>query len=134
MKNRSAGWQVGLTLLPIVVSLLITALLVMAVGADPRAVFEKIWEGAFRDSNAVGQVVNFWIPLTLASIGLIITFTAGLWNIGVEGQITMGAVFASWAALSLPLPPALLIPIEIVVAMLGGALWATLCGILKTRL
>jgi general nucleoside transport system permease protein len=134
VNNRSAGWQVGLTLLPIVVSLLITSLLVMAVGADPRAVFEKIWEGAFRDSNALGQVVNFWIPLTLASIGLIITFTAGLWNIGVEGQITMGAIFASWAALSLPLPPAILIPIEIIAAMLGGALWALLCGVLKTRL
>jgi general nucleoside transport system permease protein len=134
VKNRSAGWQVVFSLLPIVVSLLITALLVMAVGADPRAVFEKIWEGAFRDSNAVGQVVNFWIPLTLASVGLIVTFTAGLWNIGVEGQITMGAVFASWAALTLPLPPAILIPIELVAAMVGGALWSLLCGVLKTRL
>jgi len=134
VKNRSVGWQVGLTVLPILVSLLITALLVMAVGANPITVFEKIWEGAFRDSNALGQVVNFWIPLTLASIGLVITFTAGLWNIGVEGQITMGAVFASWAALSLPLPPVILIPVEIAVAMLGGALWASLCGILKTRL
>lgn len=134
MKNRSAGWQVALTILPIVVSLLITALLVMAVGADPRAVFEKIWEGAFRDSNTIGQVVNFWIPLTLASIGLIVTFTAGLWNIGVEGQMTIGAVFASWAALSFPLPHPLLIPVEILLAMLGGALWATLCGVLKTHL
>jgi simple sugar transport system permease protein len=134
VKNRSAGWQVVLTILPIVVSLFITALLVMAVGADPRAVFEKIWEGAFRDSNTVGQVVNFWIPLTLASIGLIVTFTAGLWNIGVEGQMTIGAVFASWAALSFSLPHPLLIPVEILLAMLGGALWAALCGVLKTRL
>ena len=134
MKNRSAGWQVVLTILPIVVSLLITAVLVMEVGADPGAVFTKIWEGAFRDSNTVAQVINFWIPLTLASIGLIVTFTAGLWNIGVEGQITIGAVFASWAALSLSLPPALLIPVEILLAMLGGALWAALCGVLKTHL
>jgi general nucleoside transport system permease protein len=134
VKNRSAGWQVALTILPIVVSLLITAILVMAVGADPRAVFEKIWEGAFRDSNTVGQVINFWIPLTLTSVGLIVTFTAGLWNIGVEGQMTIGAVFASWAALSFSLPPELLIPVEILLAMLGGALWATLCGVLKTHL
>ncbi len=134
VKNRSAGWQVVLTTLPIAVSLLITAVLVVAVGADPIAVFVKIWEGAFRDSNTVGQVINFWIPLTLASIGLIVTFTAGLWNIGVEGQMTIGAVFASWAALSFPLPPLLLIPVEILLAMLGGALWALLCGVLKTRL
>lgn len=134
MKNRSAGLQIALTILPILVSLAITALLVIAVGADPRAVFEKVWEGAFRDSGAFAGVVNFWIPLTLVSIGLVVTFTAGLWNIGVEGQMTMGAVFASWAALSLPLPSLLLIPIEIVLAMLGGALWAALVGFLKIRL
>ncbi|MBZ0282526.1 MAG: ABC transporter permease [Anaerolineae bacterium] len=124
----------ALTIAPILVSLVITAGLILAVGAQPNVVFEKIAEGAFRNSEAFAQVLNFWIPLTLCSIGLIVTFTAGLWNIGVEGQMLMGAVFASWAALSLPLPHILLIPVEIGMAMLGGALWALVVGILKTRL
>jgi general nucleoside transport system permease protein len=133
MKNRSA-MRLGLTILPIFASLLITAVLIMLVGADPRAVFEKVWEGAFRDLRSFSQVVNFWIPLTLVSMGLIVTFTAGLWNIGVEGQMGMGAVFATWGALTLQLPPLILVPLEILLAMLGGALWAALVGILKTRL
>src|SRR5262245_36541799 len=107
MKNRSLGLQIALTVIPIILSLSITALLIMAVNADPRAVFEKVWEGAFRDSRSFAQVVNFWIPLTLVSIGLIVTFTAGLWNIGVEGQMMIGAVAASWAALYVSLPDAL---------------------------
>ncbi|MCB9451347.1 MAG: ABC transporter permease [Anaerolineaceae bacterium] len=134
MKNRSTALQIALTILPIALSLAITALLIMAVGADPRAVFEKVWEGAFRDERSVAQVVNFWIPLTLVSMGLVVTFTAGLWNIGVEGQMMVGAVFASWAALSVTLDPIILVPLEIILAAIGGMLWALLVGVLKTRM
>ena len=134
MKQRRLSLQIILTVVPIILSLSITALLIMAVNADPGSVFEKVWEGAFRDSRSFSQVVNFWIPLTLVSIGLIVTFTAGLWNIGVEGQMMIGAVAASWAALYVPLPSVIAIPFEILLAVLGGALWAALVAVLKTRL
>ncbi len=134
MKNRSLALQLAFALLPILVSLVFSALLVIAAGADPLAAFGKLWEGAFRNTTSLAQVVNLWIPLTLVSIGLVVTFTAGLWNIGVEGQMTMGAVFASWAAFSIVLPPAVLIPIELLIAALGGALWSMLVGVLKVRL
>jgi general nucleoside transport system permease protein len=134
MAKNGLALRVTLTILPIFVSLVITSILILAIGADPRAVFEKTWEGAFRSTSALAGVFNFWIPLTLCSLGLVIAFTAGLWNIGVEGQITMGAVFASWAARSLILPSPLLITIELLLAMLGGALWGALVGLLKTRL
>jgi general nucleoside transport system permease protein len=134
MKNRALALQIGLAIVPIIISLLVTTFLVLAAGASPGAVLQNLWEGAFRNTTSLAQVLNFWIPLTLASIGLVVTFTAGLWNIGVEGQITMGAVFASWAAFSLPLPPILLIPAELIVAMIGGMLWGALVGFLKVRL
>lgn len=133
MRNRTLV-SVGFALLPIIASLAITALLIIAVGSDPGAVFTAVTEGAFRDSRSFGGVVNFWIPLALCSFGLIVTFTAGLWNIGVEGQMMMGAVFASWAALFVDLPAPVLVPLEILLAMLGGGLWAALVGFLKTRL
>jgi simple sugar transport system permease protein len=78
-------------------------------------------------------VLAFWVPLLLCSAGLIITFTAGLWNIGVEGQIILGAICASWVALQVTAPAWVLIPLEIGAAMLGGALWAALSAVLKTR-
>jgi simple sugar transport system permease protein len=123
-----------MALAPIVASLAVTCLLIVLVGHDPVAVFTAVVEGAFRNSTSLAGVFNFWIPLTLASLGLVVTFRAGLWNIGVEGQMAMGAIFASWAAQYLALPSPILIPIEILVAMLGGALWAGLTGLLKTRL
>ncbi len=137
MKNRSAGTQIIFTLVPIIVSLLIGAVLVLAVGENPLEVFEKVWEGAFRNTRSISSVLNFWIPLTLVSMGLVITFRAGLWNIGIEGQMMAGAIFASWAALFMPAEPQfspLLIGLEIILAMLGGIVWAVLVGLLKVRL
>ncbi|MBI4786085.1 MAG: ABC transporter permease [Chloroflexi bacterium] len=91
-----------------------------------------MWNGAFGDPVRIGNVVLAWVPLLLASVGLLITFTAGLWNIGIEGQIVFGAIFTTWAARSLDLPAPLLIPILFLAGALGGALWALLAGILKT--
>lgn len=133
MKSR-VFLQAGFFLLPIVASLIITSVIILAVGSDPGEVFTAVWQGAFRNTTAFAGVLNFWIPLVLCSMGLIVTFTAGLWNIGVEGQMMMGALFASWAAQYVSLPQPALIGVEIVLAMLGGALWAALVGILKTRL
>ncbi len=124
----------GKALIPVAISLLVTALLVSLAGVNPLNAATELLRGSFRDLGAFANVVNFWIPLTFASIGLIITFTAGLWNIGVDGQITIGAIFASAVALSWDLPAPLLIAAQIVAAMVGGGLWGALVGILKARL
>ncbi len=133
MKNKI--WlQAGLVLLPIIISLVVTALLIIAVGSNPIEVFEKSWEGAFRNSTSFAGVVNFWIPLALCSLGLVVTFSAGMWNIGVEGQMLIGAIFASWGAQFVILPSPLLIGLEILLAALGGMAWAALVGVLRLRL
>lgn len=134
MKSQSLLVRIGFGIIPIVVSLLVTAVLIMLVGADPTKVASKLWSGAFADLASISNVINFWIPLTLASIGLVVTFTAGLWNIGVEGQILMGALFASGVALYWHFPAPLQVPVEILMAMIGGGLWAALVGVLKVYL
>ncbi|MCL4395781.1 MAG: ABC transporter permease [Chloroflexi bacterium] len=124
----NVAWAIG----PILLGLVLTTGALLAVGADPAQAYKTMWNGAFGSPVKLGDVVLAWVPLVLASIGLLITFTAGLWNIGIEGQIVLGAVFTAWAARSLDLPSVLLIPILFVAGMVGGALWALLAGILKT--
>jgi simple sugar transport system permease protein len=132
---------IGFALLPILISLVITALLIIAVGQNPLDVFNVIWQGSFgitwQDGvprlTSIADSLNLWIPLALASVALIVTFTAGLWNIGVEGQMMMGAIFASWGARTLELPPPLMVGAELALAALGGALVGLVIGILKTR-
>jgi ABC-type uncharacterized transport system permease subunit len=148
-ENRSLGTQVLFVLLPIVASLALSAALVMVVGRNPIEVAVTVWEGAFRDLTRIAGVLNFWIPLTLASLGLVVTFRAGLWNIGVEGQIMFGALFASGIAIFvgggrpfsffgaevvLNAPAYITLPLAIIAAAVGGVVWGLLAGLLKTRL
>jgi simple sugar transport system permease protein len=123
------GWPI----VPVVAALLFTSILLQLFGANPLEAYGAMLQGAFGDQSKTLSVLAFWVPLLLSATGLLVTFTAGLWNIGIEGQIVMGAIVATWVALSLQLPAPIQITLEIVAAMLGAALWAGLAGLLKTR-
>ncbi len=73
------------------------------------------------------------MPLTLAAAGLVVTFAAGLWNIGIEGQIVAGAIAGTWVAREVPGPAPLLIPLMLLAGAIGGMLWALLAGVLQDR-
>jgi ABC-type uncharacterized transport system permease subunit len=118
---------------PIAGALVVTSLLLFLFGAAPLEAFRAMYDGAFGDQTKTLSVLAFWVPLLLAGTGLLITFRAGLWNIGIEGQIIMGAIAASWVALRLNAPGPVLITVEILAAMLAGGLWAALSAVLKTR-
>jgi general nucleoside transport system permease protein len=118
-------WRhVILWLAPVILALLCGMVLLVAVGAPPVEAYGQILEGAFSSPSKVADVMAFWVPLLLAASGLLLTFTAGLWNIGIEGQMAMGAIWATAIALHVRLPAVLQVPLEILAAMVGGALWA----------
>ena len=117
------------------VALLITTLILLAAGAPPFKAYASILDGAFGSPGNLERLLISWSPLLLTTAGVLITFSAGLWNIGVEGQMTLGAIFATWMLRLLQdtsLPPALIIFLGILAGVLGGALWAGLAGALKT--
>ncbi len=125
------GFQVGALLL----ALLITTLILVAVGAPPIKSYMSIVKGAFGSTRNVVAVLITWSPLLLTTAGVLVTFSAGLWNIGMEGQMTMGAIFATGALRLFQdtgIPPAMIITLGILGGILGGALWAALAGALKT--
>jgi len=124
--------------LPIALALLVITLLLLVVGASPAETYGAMIDGAFGSSDKVFSTLAFWVPLLFCSIGLLVTFTTGLWNIGVEGQMIMGAIGASWVALKVAHPnpelsPWIVIPLELIAGAVFGALWAALAGVLKTR-
>jgi len=128
-----SGWLRLWPLVPIAGALIFTSVLLLLFDASPVEAYRAMLEGAFGGQDKILGVLAFWVPLLLCSTGLIVTFTAGLWNIGVEGQIILGAIAASWVALNVTAPAWVMIPLEIGAAMLGGALWAGLSAVLKTR-
>ena len=125
------GFQVG----ALILALLITTIILIAAGAPPLKAYGSILSGSFGSSKNLVAVLITWSPLLLTTAGVLITFAAGLWNIGVEGQMVLGAIFATWMLRLLQdtsLPPALIIFLGILFGMVGGALWAALAGALKT--
>ena len=133
---RNSRWfnfvvQVG----AVVLALLFTTLVLLATKAPPIEAFKNIIIGSVGSWSKFSDVLITWVPLLLATAGLLITFTAGLWNIGIEGQITLGAIFTTWMMRSLMdsgWNPALIIVLSILAGMLGGAFWAAIVGALKT--
>ena len=90
---------------------------------------------AARRYSLVGSVTR-GVPLGLVGLGYILAERANLTNVGGEGQICMGGIFAtaaslSWGAAKLPGPLAFLFPL--LVGTLAGALWGALAGFLKAR-
>ncbi len=119
----------------LILALAITTLILVAAGAPPLQSYGSILNGAFGSTQGLVRVLITCSPLLLTTAGVLITFAAGLWNIGVEGQMTLGAIFATWMLRLLQdtsLPPALIIILGILWGVVGGALWAGLAGALKT--
>ncbi|TLN16100.1 ABC transporter permease [bacterium] len=109
-------------------------MVLLLANAQPFEAYKNIFLGSVGSFKKFSDVLVAWIPLLLATSGLLVTFSAGLWNIGIEGQITMGAIFTTWALRLLQdstVPPALIIIVSFLAGMLGGALWASLVGLLK---
>jgi ABC-type uncharacterized transport system permease subunit len=120
------------TLVSFAAALAFGVVLLLLAGAPP---FEALWllvQGSFGSASKLSATLLAWSPLLLASAGLVITFAAGLWNIGVEGQIIVGAIAASWVARSLPGPVWVILPATILAGAIGGLIWALLAGALKT--
>lgn len=121
------------TLIALAVAFAFAAGLLWLADAPPLEAFRLILDGSFGTADRASATLLAWVPLVLASAGLVVTFNAGLWNIGVEGQIIMGAIIAAWAARVIPGPTAAVIPVTIVAGIVGGAAWALFAGVLKTR-
>lgn len=113
-------------------ALLIGAIMLGTIGANPIQGYGTMISAAFGNMEGLSNTAVKSIPLLLVGIGICIAFRASVINIGGEGQMVMGALLSTIAALSLPdLPSALIIPLVLIVGLVGGALWGAIPGALK---
>ncbi len=114
-------------------TLVVVGVFLLLLGKNPFGVAIELIRGAVADPNSRADVIMFAVPILLCASGLLITFTAGLWNIGIEGQITFGAIFATIVARSVTIHDSawLVLPIELLLAMVGGGLWASVVAVLR---
>ena len=124
-----------LVVLSVALGFVIGGLFFALVGVNPIDAYAKILVGSFGSLSGWREIGRKFIPLLLCGAGLAVAFRALFWNIGAEGQMLMGAVGATWVALSFRDAPALvLLPTMFGIGLAMGAAWCILPAILRSRL
>ncbi|GGK90817.1 ABC transporter permease [Deinococcus radiotolerans] len=131
MTAPSAARTALVTVASVVVALLICALVFVLAGQSPAEVYGTMLRGTLGDPTGLAEVGRRTIPLLLIGAGLALAFRAQFFNIGAEGQLLLGAVFAAGTALFLPIPGALLVPAVFAAGFVGGGLWALVAAALR---
>ncbi len=121
-----------LPVLAVLAALLVGAVMLVALGANPIRAYGALWVGAFGSFNALAETAVKAVPLLLVALGICISFRGNVINIGGEGQMMIGAILATLVGLHMTHWPGLVvISLALLVGFLGGALWGGIPGVLK---
>ncbi len=135
----SVNWRTGLVIpaLAVVTAFLIGAVVILLTGAGMSGVIEAysaLVVGAVGSLKAISETLTAATPLILTGLSVAIAFRAGLFNIGGEGQVIVGGIFAVWAGFTFTGLPAIAhLPLALAIGILGGALYGFIPGYLKAK-
>ena len=140
--TRVVGSQWFVSVLAVLIAFLVGAILIALTGASVTEAYYAMFRGAIVDPQAPTFVrtikpltdsVFFAIPLIVSGLGLAFGFRAGLFNIGGKGQMIMGALAAVWVGFSLSLPPVVHTLVALAAAIVAGAAYGGLAGVVKAK-
>lgn len=113
-------------------ALFLFGIILLIAGKDPIQSYREIFSSTLGSAYGFSEVLVAMIPMLLTAMAVAIPSRIWLINVGGEGQLYIGAAFATWGALTFQDQPAwLLLPLMGILGMLGGALWAFIPGYLK---
>jgi simple sugar transport system permease protein len=116
--------------------------MLVAIGASVGGAYLALFQGGvydFSQSNplvalqSLGHSIGFATPLIAAGLGIAVAFRSGVFNIGGQGQVLMGAAFAGYVGFTWDGPPVITMLVAVLFGLLGGGLLAGLVGVLKAR-
>jgi len=134
VRQPSAQWAQGpaVPVISVLVALFIGAIFVLISGHNPIRAYAALILGAFGSPYDISETLVIAVPLTLAGLSVAVAFRTGLFNIGAQGQLLVGALAAGWTGSQFPdLPGILLLPMTLVSGVLGGAAYGAIAGWLK---
>lgn len=134
-KRFTLAYGIVVVLIAALAAILIGALVLEAIGVPAFTTYAAILSDPLQDLFGLTEIGVRAVPLILVALGIAIAFRAGILNIGAEGQMQIGIITATVCALAFPdLPKILLLPLTLISGAIGGALWASIAGVLKARL
>ena len=135
VKNQrasSSGKTLVRQIVLILVALLLTSLFLWVTGYNPWIVFQAIYQSVSTD---IGGTIRWMIPYGMMGLAVALTFRMNLFNMGVDGQLYIGAIGATFISMQLgDAPRVVAILATIAFAVIGGALFAVIPALLKIKL
>jgi general nucleoside transport system permease protein len=143
--SNERNHKVLIPLIAVILGFTLGSVIMLTTGQNPatlfkaiiRAVFginlDRIGTDKFFTVRLVGEYFVYVMPIVLTGLSVAFAFKTGLFNIGAEGQLLMGAFAATFLGINLDLPKILLLPIVVIGGGLAGALWGFIPGYLKAR-
>ncbi len=128
---RSTFATVGLYVASLAAAFAVSALMVALTHGSPSKVFTAMYDGSVKGFGSFGYTLDNATPLIIVAVGAVVSSRAGLFNIGQEGQVTIGAMAGAFVALKVhPAGPVVLV-LALLAAAVGGALWAGIAALLR---
>ena len=123
----------GTPVFTVVGALALSSVALVALSVDPVAAYGTMFVETLTNPFGLRQTATRTVPLVLTGLAVYLPLRAGLWNVGAEGQLYMGAVVGTWIGLNVSLPMAALIPLAVLGAGVAGGLWAGIPGYLRAK-
>ena len=109
----------------ILLALALFGVILLIIGKDPILSYRELFRATFGSANGFSEVIVSMIPILLTALAVSLPSRIGMINVGAEGQLYMGAIFATFAALTFShFSSIVLLPLMMVFGILGGAVWA----------
>ncbi|MDI9408876.1 MAG: ABC transporter permease [Candidatus Pacebacteria bacterium] len=126
--------RIGSPVLALSLAMVLTALLLQLLGYDPLKVMRILFWQPWSMVGGFAAILNRAAPLTMIAMGLSFGLRAGIWNLGAEGQLIIGACAATAVALTVPLSqPILALLVMAAAGAMGGAIWGLIAAGLYLR-
>ena len=119
------------SLLALALGIFVASLVMVAFGLNPVGVFSALFSGALLTQFGQSSVLNYMYAYVLLALAFLLPGKAGIWNVGGQGQAILGGVSAAMVIEFIPLPPVLWILAAVVVAIVAGAAWSAVSGLLE---
>ena len=134
---RSALDAMLIPFLAILTAVILGGLIIASVRGNPLLAYYGLIQGSFGSTRALSETAVWATPYIFAGLAVALAFKGGLFNIGAEGQLAIGAVLAALVGYGLPewlgrdIPAIIHLPLAILAGIAGGAFWAAIVGFLK---
>ena len=131
MRLSARAEAVLLPLAAIAIAVALGAVLIALDGASPWVAYRSLLDGSLGGPDSIARTLERATPLIFTGLAVTVGMKSGLFNIGAQGQLLTGAVFAAYIGYRFSLPGIVHVPVAIIVGGLCGLLPAALAGYLK---